>query len=78
MVTCSLTVYRQLFVLVVGILTMMPVLDQTVGLQGYLFFNKHIMVPLIDIVTGSGLLYMFYVLSRKTAPRAPDRQVLLL
>jgi len=57
---------------------MMPALDQTVGLQGYLFFNKHIMVPLIDIVTGSGLLYMFYALSRKTAPQAPERQVLLL
>jgi hypothetical protein len=57
---------------------MMPSLDKTVGLQGYLFMNKHIVVPLIDLVTGSGLLYMFYILSRKTIPQAPERQVLVL
>lgn len=75
---CALTFYRQLFVCVVGILTMIPSLDSTIGLQGYLFMNKHIVIPMIDLVTGSGLLYMFYILSRKTMPQAPDRQVLLL
>ena len=60
LVTCALTVYRQVFVCVIGILTLGP----NPSLDGFVSVNRNFFLPFIDLLTGAGLLYMFRALAQ--------------
>lgn len=59
--TCALTLYRQVFVCVIGILTLGP----KPSLDGFVSVNRNIVLPFLDFATGAGLLFMFRSLSQQ-------------
>lgn len=63
---CVLYFYRLVWVFSVGLLDMFDTLDNSLWYQSQLFVHKHLVIPAIDLVTASGLIYLFYAVSKNS------------